>query len=185
MENKGIWVVGVIAVIALALSAYQVGVGSNDQLQPIVITTDGQQLASGDDAMFGGSTRFPNSDLSAKTITANTTFTSTGAATFSGTATFSDDVTMDTDGLFLDASTDRLGIGTTTPAYPLVFDLGLTGTTTIASSQAGTSTSLFIYSFVSGEGGQIILEDNDGAGCTVISALNGTLITYTETCPTQ
>lgn len=38
-----------------------------------------------DQSSIGGPTRFPNSDLSASTITSNGAFTSTGAATFSST----------------------------------------------------------------------------------------------------
>jgi hypothetical protein len=45
-----------------------------------------------------------------------------------------------------------------------------------------TSTA-YIYSGSAGLGGRLILEDVDGAGCTEISALNGTLIGATKACP--
>lgn len=60
----------------------------------------------------------------------------------------------------------------------------LTGTSTISSGNAATS-SVYIYSTAASKGGSIILEDSDGAGCTEVMALNGTLSAITVTCPTE
>lgn len=51
-----------------------------------------------------------------------------------------------------------------------------------AYNPSATSTT-YVYSGGSSVGGKIILEDTDGAGCTGISALNGTVTGVTETCP--
>lgn len=64
----------------------------------------------------------------------------------------------------------RIGIGTSTPAKAL--DI----------SNSATSTA-YIYSTGIGQGGSIILEDIDGAGCTQISALNGVLESKIVACP--
>ena len=67
--------------------------------------------------------------------------------------------------------TTNVGIGTTTPATKLdVYNSAATSTT-------------YIYSGGTGLGGRIILEDYDGAGCTSIVALDGTLTAATVACP--
>jgi len=80
---------------------------------------------------------------------------------------------VDTDLLYVDATNDMIGIGTTTPASLLHIH-----------NDTATST-LFIDSGGAGLGGEIILEDTDGAGCTEITALDGTLTAQTVTCPTN
>ena len=45
----------------------------------------------------------------------------TAGDTFTGVVNFSDDVAFDTDTLFVDASTDRVGIGTTSPNAIVAF----------------------------------------------------------------
>ena len=42
---------------------------------------------------------------------------------------------------------------------------------------------MYIYSGGAGLGGEIIVEDNDGAGCTEITTLDGTISGKTVTCP--
>jgi len=49
---------------------------------------------------------------------------------------------------------------------------------------AAASSTVAISSGASGKGGSIIIEDTDGAGCSEISVLNGTLTTASVTCPT-
>lgn len=89
----------------------------------------------------------------------------------SSTGTFSGDVTFDTSTLFVDSSANRVGIGTTTP-----LDLAHVENT------SATST-LIISTGASAKGGRIILEDHDGAGCSEIAILNGTVAAKTVTCP--
>ena len=56
-----------------------------------------------------------------------------------------------------------------------------TGALTI-NERTGTTTAYF-KAVASGKGGRLILEDSDGAGCSELYALNGTLTTATVTCP--
>jgi len=86
---------------------------------------------------------------------------------------------------FLNAGTDRVGISSTTPMSLF----GVAGTSTVETmniddpDHTGTST-MYIYSNDAGTfGGEIILEDSDGAGCTSIYVLNGTITGETVTCP--
>ena len=102
-----------------------------------------------------------------------------GITNFSG-LDVSGDSSFDTDSLFVDSSEDSVGISTTTPAYTL----SVNAATSTQSYANATSTS-YIYSFFTGAGGQIILEDEDGAGCTAISVLNGTLNGNTIACPAE
>lgn len=55
--------------------------------------------------------------------------------------------------------------------------LGATSTT------ANATTTLFIGNNTASIGSAIILEDNDGAGCTQITVLNGSVLGATVTCP--
>ena len=104
--------------------------------------------------------------------------TSSAGATFT-TGTFSGDLTINTSDFFVDVSADEIGVGTTSPAQGFHLEqealAGSVATTTLTISSASTSPAV---------GGQIIVEDTDGAGCTAIYALNGTVIGETVTCPT-
>ena len=71
---------------------------------------------------------------------------------------------------FLDASEDRIGIGLAAPSD--LFHI-----------QSADTGSLYIDSTTASKGGRIVLEDTDGAGCTAITALNGTVSGTTITCP--
>ena len=72
--------------------------------------------------------------------------------------------------VFVDSS-GNVGIGTTTPSDLLtLYDATATST-------------MYIYSGGAGLGGEIIVEDNDGAGCTEITTLDGTISGKTVTCP--
>jgi len=64
----------------------------------------------------------------------------------------------------------NVGIGTTAPSSKL--ELSSTATTTMQIMSTGA-----------GLGGRAILEDTDGAGCTEITALNGTLTAQIVACP--
>lgn len=68
--------------------------------------------------------------------------------------------------------TGNVGFSTTTP-----LDIGH------FENQSATST-LIISSGGTAVGGRIILEDHDGAGCSEIAILNGTIAAKTVTCPT-
>lgn len=90
----------------------------------------------------------------------------------STTGTFSGDVAVDTADFVVDVSANAIGVGTTTP-----LDLGhfenSSATSTVVISSGGSAV-----------GGRIILEDHDGAGCSEIAILNGTIAAKTVTCPT-
>ena len=62
-----------------------------------------------------------------------------------------------------------VGIGTTTPAENIV--VTSTATTTVFVESTGSS------------GGNIILQDSDGAGCSEIYILDGTIVSASITCP--
>lgn len=64
------------------------------------------------------------------------------------------------------------GVGTTSPADLFQVE-----------NSSATST-LIISSGGSAVGGRLILEDHDGAGCSEIAILNGTVAAKTVTCPT-
>lgn len=129
---------------------------------------------------FGaGDFTFPSNLL----ITGSATSTNFFATTASSTNLFASLLKVDggTLGVF---SSHRVGIGSSTP----MSKLGISGTTTTHTlnvqnpTHVGTST-LFLYSDTANFGGEIILEDSDGAGCTSITALNGTISGATVTCP--
>jgi hypothetical protein len=64
------------------------------------------------------------------------------------------------------------GFGTTSPSDLLHVE------------DSSATTTLLISSGGSAVGGQIILEDHDGAGCSEIVILNGTVASKTVACPT-
>lgn len=109
--------------------------------------------------------------------------TMTGSLTFSAVTT---DITTGTnEHLNLSPNgTGKVGVASTSP----VTLLGISGTTTTQTlnidhpTHTGTST-IYVSSRTAGFGGEIVLEDTDGAGCTSIAALNGTLYSKTVTCP--
>jgi len=111
------------------------------------------------------------------------TIDAAGAVTFTSTLTVSGDVTLDTTDIFADVSADSVGFGTTTLTYPFVVNRA---TSTFAGSDNTASSTVYIYDASdSSVGGQIILEDTDGAGCTVLSAINGVLVADTIACPAE
>lgn len=118
------------------------------------------------------------------THSANTLTLSGGSLTFSGN---DPDVTTGTNEHFNISpnGTGRVGISSTTPMSLL----GVAGTTTTQTlnvdmpTHSGTST-MYIYSNTSAFGGEIVVEDMDGAGCTSITTLNGVLYGNVATCPT-
>jgi hypothetical protein len=106
------------------------------------------------------------------TTTGSESFDVTPNATFAGTLTLTGDGVFDTDTLYVDVSVDGVGMGTTTPRDVAHVE-NPTATTTLIISTGAAS-----------KGGRIILEDHDGAGCSEVTVLNGTLATKTVTCPT-
>ena len=104
-------------------------------------------------------------------LTAAETVVITGTLGVTGVTTLTTDLVVDTNTLVADASANMVGIGTTTPANQLSVHAA-TGTSTIS-----------IIAQTAGSGGRIILEDTDGAGCSEISLLNGTVISASITCP--
>ena len=122
------------------------------------------QTSEGDLGASGS--RFPNG-ISADTTSPTagqvrgTTLTTTGSATF------------DIDTFFVDSTNNRVGVGTTTPVT--LFEVVSANATTTAYIRNASTTDT--------TGARIILEDTDGAGCTAISALNGTVLGVTVACP--
>jgi len=102
-------------------------------------------------------------------VTGASTLSSTLAVT--GATTLSASTTVGTATLFAGDDMNRVGVGTTTP-LDLFHVENQTATTSIVVSTGAANL-----------GGRIILEDSDGAGCSEISALNGTLTAATITCP--
>lgn len=78
-------------------------------------------------------------------------------------------ITFDTTTFFLNASTDKIGVGTTSPAT--LMDLYTTATSTMTIDSNSTS-----------KGGCIRLKDFDGSGYTYIVGANGTLTASTNSC---
>lgn len=129
-------------------------------------------------AVGASGTRFPNgisvdsTSPSAGQIR-GTTFTSTGAATFaSGIVT--GDLTVDSTTLYVDSTNNDVGIGTTSPQTFVHFEEG---------NSVATSTLFINSASTTATGARIILEDTDGAGCSEITILNGTVVSKTVTCP--
>lgn len=127
-----------------------------------------QNISSHDFIVHGNQDNMLYADSSANSI---------GIAT--GTPAFTLDVNGDfrvgeqgsSDAFFVDATSGEVSIGTTTPASRLhIYDPSATSTAFINSEGAGF-------------GGEIILEDSDGAGCTSIAALNGVLDVQSVACP--
>ena len=106
----------------------------------------------------------------AASVTGATTLSSTLAVT--GATTLSASTTVGTATLFAGDDLNRVGVGTTTPLDIFMVEHQTATTTVVISTGAAA------------KGGRIILEDIDGAGCSEISALNGTLTAITVTCPT-
>ncbi len=151
--------------------------------------------------------------VAATTIGTNVSVDGTLTVNDSGAAT--GDVRMEGDTLsnlfFLDASADKIGIGTTTPFSTLSlesqagvtpFTIGSSTATLFAVKDDGKigigttdfqkninvqgtgSTTLYMTSTsTSAVGASIILEDTDGAGCSEISVLNGVISIGVVTCP--
>lgn len=93
--------------------------------------------------------------------------------TVSGASVLTGNVTFDTSTLFINATNNRVGVGTTTPATLFeVVESNATSTVYVRNASTTATT-----------GARIILEDTDGAGCTQVTVLDGTVIGATVTCP--
>jgi len=92
--------------------------------------------------------------------------------TFSSTLTVTATTTVGTSDLVVQTDLDRIGVGTTTPLDLFQVENSSATTTVIVSSGA------------SAKGGRIIIEDADGAGCSELTTIDGTVAAKTVTCPT-
>gem|GEM_PF-3325778 len=92
--------------------------------------------------------------------------------TFSSTLTVTATTTVGTSDLVVQTDLDRIGVGTTTPLDLFQVENSSATTTVIVSSGA------------SAKGGRIIIEDADGAGCSELTTINGSVAAKTVTCPT-
>jgi hypothetical protein len=81
-------------------------------------------------------------------------------------------------GLIGDQSGDNLGAVTRMPNVDFVAK-SLTASTT---STTATST-ISVMGASATQGGQVIVKDADGAGCTSLGGTNGTAVTRVVTCP--
>lgn len=100
-------------------------------------------------------------------VDGTTVIDGSGNLSIAGTATF------DTTTMYVDSTNNRVGIGTTTPQTLAEF----------AESNATSTVYIRNASTTATTGGRIILEDTDGAGCSQITILNGTVVASTVTCP--
>lgn len=138
-------------------------------------------------AYFGGTATSTFSSAGALTLVGalsgtsgafSTTLAATGATSLgstlavTGATTLSASTTIGTATFFAGDDMNMVGVGTTTP-----LDLFM------VESQSATTTAVFSTG-AAAKGARFILEDIDGAGCTEVSALNGTLTAKVVTCPT-
>ena len=115
-----------------------------------------------------------NNNISTGTIDATTidatgvvTLTSTLAVT--GATTLSDDLTIDTSDLFVDVSTDRIGVGSTTPWATLSIDTNAGDNAFVI----GSSTATYLRVDTNG-----VLRGNESAGDSADLRWDGTTNTY-------
>jgi hypothetical protein len=127
-----------------------------------IVTIVGVSLVGGNDQSGYGTTadtyfRMPNSNAQFKTITSAGAYTGTTGA-FSSTL----------------YGVGNMAVGSTTVSIAkLLVESSSATSSVVVSSGAGAN-----------KGGRIILEDSDGAGCSEIYILNGTVISGSITCPT-
>ena len=55
--------------------------------------------------------------------------------------------------------------------------------TSMTTYNPSATSSTYVYSGAASVGGQLIVEDTDGAGCSAITALNGAVVVGTIACP--
>ena len=108
-----------------------------------------------------------------------------GVLTVSGASVLSGDLTIDSTDLFVDASADTASFGTSSPAHDFV--VSGSATSTFSGDENSATTSNFIYSREALFGGQIILENPDGATCSnvVLDDAGTALVVATITCPIE
>lgn len=132
-------------------------------------------MLSANTAYFGATATSTFSSAGALALVGALTGTSGAFSTtlaVTGATTLTASTTVGTATLFAGSDMNRVGVGTTTPLDLLHVENQSATTTVVISTKAAS------------KGGRIILEDIDGAGCTEVSALNGTLTAITVTCPT-
>jgi hypothetical protein len=140
-----------------------------------MIQASSTRLSVFDTAYFGGSATSTFSSAGALTLVGALSGTSGSFSTtlaVTGATTLSASTTVGTATLFAGDDLNRVGVGTTTPLDIFMVEHQTATTTVVISTGAAA------------KGGRIILEDIDGAGCSEVSALNGTLTAKTVTCPT-
>src|SRR6056300_686193 len=94
--------------------------------------------SNGDTHVVGGVTyTYDSTETKWKTTINSNAFLPLSGGTVSGTLTVNDDLVVDTDTLFVDASTDRVGIGSSTPGTTLAVAGGGSGTAGINISGGG------------------------------------------------
>ncbi len=80
-------------------------------------------------------------------------------------------------------SHDGVDVGGWTQAFNDVFASGTMRNATSTTHNTTGSSTLYIKSGLANVGGRIVIEDLDGAGCSQLMVLNGTLTTRSVTCP--
>lgn len=141
-------------------------------------TTSGATSTFQGDVVIATSTAISGYDLTVwgdmavgTNMTPKLTINTDGELTAATTTISEGDFTVDTSTFYVDVDNNRTGFGTTTPTN-LVHIYDSTATSTA-----------YINSGGSGLGGRIIIEDNDGAGCTAITTIDGTVNGATVACP--
>lgn len=88
-------------------------------------------------------------------------------------------------------ASSTIGDGSTTGGLTMYGNSTTTATSSVGAlvvpgNTTNGTTTTYIYSRTSARGGSIVLEDSDGAGCTVITSLNGVLTAaIASACPTE
>jgi hypothetical protein len=139
-------------------------------LKNIVVTALVAALVAGGVAWLVGGNQpvsFGGSSDSGYNATGNGVYAVDGTTVIDGSGNVDAPITSST-GTF----TGDVGVGTTTALDNLHVE------------DASATTTLIISTGASAKGGRIILEDHDGAGCSEIAILNGTIASKTVTCPT-
>lgn len=124
---------------------------------------------------------FVHADYFFSTSTNNSTFGGALTVTEAATSTFTGGITAGTGGL---TSTGGFRVDTGEAYFDEFVGIGTTSPSSFLDVGAGSATSTVVVRGGGSVGGEIILKDSSGNGCTVINAEDGVLNATAITCPT-